>query len=87
MRHKPRPTRIVRLGDTDICRVEVFMRRWWWQRERWTPLRYRCSATGLMRVWEGTYDNAVKLQQDFIKDAWEVVFRAENNWIVEKETR
>lgn len=84
MRHRPRPTRIVRLGGTNICRVEVFTRKWWWRKERWTPLTYLkwCDERS---VWEGTYDEAVKRQKQFIAYEWEAVYRAEDNWIVVKQ--
>lgn len=80
MRHTPLPSRIVRLGDTNIYRVEILMKRWWQSTPRWTPLRHYYWCDKLV-VWEGTYDEAVKREKEFIQDEWERIYRNEENWI------
>lgn len=86
MRHTPRPSRIVRLGDTNIHRVEIYTQRWWQSSPRWTPLRYWRWGDELV-PWEGTYKDAVKRHADFIATEWEVVYREEDNWMTVESPR
>ena len=90
MRHTPRPSRIVQLGDLDIYRIEVLTKRHWWNLPTWQPLlipRVYDESYG-MTVFEGTLPEAHRQRESFIKDEWEAIYRTEDNWITveDKET-
>ena len=86
--YTPRETRIVRLADTDIYRVEVWQRaRWWHRRSSWVAMM-RLDDHLCVWPWEGSYSRAVAVQKQWIADAWEVIHRDDGNWTtVDEEHR
>lgn len=80
MRHAPRETRIVRLGDLPIYRVEYWADAGVWKPARWVPLR-RYYIEGGSYIWEGSFESAKRERDDFIRNEWETIYRAEKNWI------
>lgn len=80
MRYVPRQTRIMRLGDLLIYRVEFWADAGWWKPARWVPMR-RYFVDGGSYVWEGSLTDARQIRADFIQSEWERIYRAEQNWI------